>query len=133
MAIGNILLKNRLKKYRGFSYIMQISMFILAIITVQLNVKKVFHNTDLANTEFVEMEKARKDLKSSADKAIEKATADDKDFFRYDAKAELIERNSTLQSSLHSTNFYWSLTGKLPSQLFVAAKAFKVVLPSKFL
>lgn len=64
------------------------------------------------------MEKARKDLKSSADKAIEKATADDKEFFRYDAKAELIERNSTLQSSLHSTNFYWSLTGKLPSQLF---------------
>lgn len=63
------------------------------------------------------MEKARKDLKSSADKAIEKATVDDKDFFRYDAKAELIERNSTLQSSLHSTNFYWSLTGKLPSQL----------------
>lgn len=118
LAIGNILLKNRLKKYRGFSYIMQISMFILAIITVQLNVKKVFHNTDLANTEFVEMEKARKDLKSSADKAIEKATVDDKDFFRYDAKAELIERNSTLQSSLHSTNFYWSLTGKLPSQLF---------------
>ena len=37
LAIGNILLKNRLKKYRGFSYIMQISMFILAIITVQLN------------------------------------------------------------------------------------------------
>ena len=53
---------------------MQISMFILAIITVQLNVKKVFHNTDLANTEFVEMEKARKDLKSSADKATSFAT-----------------------------------------------------------
>lgn len=42
---------------------MQISMFILAIITVQLNVKKVFHNTDLANTEFVEMEKGKKGFK----------------------------------------------------------------------
>ena len=31
----------------------------------------------VSKSEFVEMEKARKDLKSSADKAIEKATADD--------------------------------------------------------
>ena len=53
LAIGNILLKNRLKKHREFSYIMQISMVILAIITVQLNVKKVFHNTDLADRKSV--------------------------------------------------------------------------------
>ena len=35
------------------------------------------------------MEKARKDLKSSADKAIEKATADDKDFFSLRCKSRI--------------------------------------------
>lgn len=118
LAVGSILSKSKLRKHKEFSYMIQIAMFALTIITVQLNVKKVFYNSDLQNTEFVKIEKVQKDLKSSADRAIEKATTGDKSFFRYDAKSELIERNSTLQSNLHSTNFYWSLAGKLPAQFF---------------
>lgn len=118
LGLNTILSKSKFRNNKMYFYIIQTIIFILAPLTIQLNAKTIFYSTNTGNSEFVQMEKIKKDLKSSADKAILKASHNDKEFFRYDASISLVQRNSTLQSYLNSTNFYWSLSGRLPAKFF---------------
>lgn len=119
IAISAVLTQNEFKKKRYLSNL-QIVMVIVIVMTVQLNTKQIFYNFDKEGkkTEYASMRRVKQDLSSVADKAVSKAASSDRNFFRYEAKDVLVERNSTLQSKLNSTNFYWSLSGKLPAQLF---------------
>lgn len=118
LGLNIVLSKNKFSNNKMYFYIIQTTIFLLAPLTVQLNVKSIFYSPNSGDSEFIQMEQVKKDLKSSADKAILKVEHNDKNFFRYDANVELVQRNSTLQSCLNSTNFYWSLSGRLPAKFF---------------
>lgn len=120
VAISSALSQSRFRKNKTYFTGLQLLVCVFVVMTIHLNTQKIFYKSDdpKRKTEFASVERVRKDLKSPADKAIFKAVSDDDSFFRYESSESLVERNSTLQSNLHSTNFYWSLSGKLPAQLF---------------
>ncbi len=68
--------------------------------------------------EFVSMERAGKERESAVEKALKEVVNEQKDFFRYAAPENLIERNSSLQSGIPSLHFFWSLAEKYPHDYF---------------
>lgn len=120
VGISSVLSQSRFKQNKIYFTGLELLMCVLVVMTIHLNAQKIFYksNDPKRRTEFASVERVRKDLRSPADKAILKAVPNDDSFFRYESSESLVERNSTLQSNLHSTNFYWSLSGKLPAQLF---------------
>ncbi len=59
-------------------------------------------------SEFVDSSKTLTGLEETEAPAIEKASANKKEFFRY--SGSLITKNNTLYSGLHDTQYYWSLS-----------------------
>lgn len=120
VGISSVLSRSRFRQNKTYFTGLQLLMCVLVVMTIHLNTQNIFYksNDSKRKTEFASIEHVRKDLRSPADKAISKAVSNDDSFFRYESNESLVERNSTLQSKLHSTNFYWSLSGKLPAQLF---------------
>ncbi|MCD8020040.1 MAG: YfhO family protein [Clostridiales bacterium] len=70
-------------------------------------------------TNFQSVETVKNYLVASTERALKKVVEEEEDFYRYAAPAPLVEKNSTLQSGLSSTNYYWSLADGLPQQYFV--------------
>lgn len=69
--------------------------------------KKKHSKENIVNKAYVKKERLRKS-EEEIDTVI-KQNVKDKDFYRYSASMDAIVRNSTLQSGLHSTSYFWSL------------------------
>ena len=108
----------KLNKNKFIDCFMQRIVLLLAIASVSLCVYKSFYiSADKVNDKaFVSVERVRKNIVSNIDKAVLKVSKNDRSFYRYEGEQSLVKRNSTLQSGLNSTNFYWSLADKRPGQ-----------------
>lgn len=108
----------KLNKNKFIDCFMQLLVLVLAITSVNLYVYKSFYiSADKVNDKyFVSVERVRKNIVSNIDKAVLKVSKNDESFYRYEGERLLVKRNSTLQSGLNSTNFYWSLADKIPGQ-----------------
>ena len=113
-----ILNQFKLNKNKFMDYFMQLIVLLLVITSVNLHVHKTFYFTeDKVNDKyFIPVEKVRNNIVSNIDKAVLKISKNDKSFYRYEGERSLVKRNSTLQSGLNSTNFYWSLADKIPGE-----------------
>lgn len=95
----------RFRKYRNWSQV-----FVLGLICVTIGGNAVFYFRPSALKEYKNKNVINRDLMATQDAAVKEASKKDiSAFHRYSGTFQVLARNSTLNSGLFSTHYFWSL------------------------
>ncbi len=111
------------KKNKKIEITLSICLMVLVLSSISMNAfyrfqREAGNNKKEIEGEFTTVKKAKIEREAPVEKALKNLVKDDKEFYRYTAPSDQIQRNSTLQSGLFSTHFFWSLAEKETKDFF---------------